>query len=82
MKKKTIIDIGMIILAPVLMAYSMAGEMLHEFVGITMFALFICHHVLNRKWFASLRKGKWNVIRRLNTVIDFLILLLMLIMMT
>lgn len=81
MKKKTIIDIGMIILAPVLMAYSMAGEMLHELIGITMFALFICHHVMNRKWFTSLRKGKWNAIRRLNTVVDFLILLLMLVMM-
>ena len=81
MKKRTIIDMGMIILAPILMAYSMAGEMLHEFIGITMFILFICHHVLNRKWLTTLRKGKWNAVRSLNTVLDFLILLLMLIMM-
>ena len=81
MKKKTIIDIAMIVLAPILMSYSMAGEMLHEFIGITMFVLFICHHVLNRKWLITLRKGTWNATRRLNTVLDFLILLLMLIMM-
>ncbi len=71
----------MVILVPMLMAYSMIGETLHEFLGIIMFVLFICHHLVNRKWFRSLGYGKWNAVRRLNTIIDLTMLVLMVIMM-
>ena len=81
MNKRILTDICMIVLAPVLMAYSMVGETIHEFIGLTMFVLFVSHHILNRKWLLSLRKGKWNTLRSLNTVIDSIILVLMLIMM-
>ena len=52
MKKKNvkiIIDILMIAALPVLMAYSLVGETLHEIVGTGMLVLFITHHILNRK---------------------------------
>lgn len=81
MKKRRLIDIGMIVLVPMLMAYSMVGEKLHEFLGITMFVLFICHHIVNRNWLRSLGKGKWNAIRRLNTILDLAMLVLMVLMM-
>ena len=40
-------DVGMTGLLPLLMAYSLIGEAVHEWMGIFMFLLFILHHVLN-----------------------------------
>ena len=41
MKKKLriVIDIGMVLLLPLLMAYSLVGEAAHEYLGIGMFLL-------------------------------------------
>ena len=49
MKKKLriVIDSGMVLLLPLLMAYSLVGEAAHEYLGIGMFLLFISHHILN-----------------------------------
>ena len=44
MKKKhirTVVDMAMIVLLPMLMAYSLIGEKLHEIIGTILFALFI-----------------------------------------
>ena len=43
---KNILDILMIAALPVLMAYSLVGETLHECIGTAMLALFIAHHIL------------------------------------
>ena len=63
---------------PVLMAYSLAGEMLHEIVGTVMLALFIAHHILNRKATAAMFKGKQTSVRILNTVVNLLLFAIML----
>lgn len=81
MKKKMIVDIAMTVLLPCLMAYSLISETLHEFGGLAMFALFITHHVLNRGWFASLRRGRYDALRTVNTALDLMLLLDMLCMM-
>ena len=57
-KARMIIDILMVMLLPLLMAYSLIGENIHEVLGVCMFALFIAHHVINRKWWTGLFKGK------------------------
>lgn len=67
---RMIIDILMVIILPLLMAYSLVGENYHEVIGICMFTLFIAHHVMNRKWWTGLLKGKYNAIRTLNTAIN------------
>ena len=41
-------DALMVLLLPLLMAYSLVGETAHELLGLTMFALFVCHHLLHR----------------------------------
>ncbi|MBR5338780.1 MAG: DUF4405 domain-containing protein [Lachnospiraceae bacterium] len=74
---RLIIDIGMTLLLPLLMAYSLIGEMFHEIVGTLIFILFIIHHVLNRKWFGSLFKGKYTVGRVFRTVINILLFMFM-----
>ena len=63
---------------PVLMAYSLAGEMLHEIVGTTMLVLFITHHILNRKATTAMFKGKQTSVRILNTVVNLLLFAIML----
>ena len=62
MKKRIqlIIDITMAVLLPLLMAYSLIGEAFHEVVGTAIFVLFIVHHILNRKWYGALFKGKYT----------------------
>ena len=67
---KLIIDTLMAVLMPMLMAYSLIGENNHEIIGICIFVIFIVHHVLNRKWWTSLFKGKYNAVRVLNTVVN------------
>ena len=64
----------MAILLPPLMAYSLLGEIAHEWLGIAMSALFILHHVLNRKWYGGLCKGRYSAVRLLGTVTDLLLL--------
>lgn len=79
MQKRTrlIIDVGMTLLLPLLMAYSLIGEMFHEIVGTLIFILFIIHHVLNRKWSASLFKGKYSAGRIFRTVVNVLLFVFM-----
>ena len=75
---KTILDVVMTGALPVLMAYSLAGEMLHEIVGTTMLVLFITHHSLNRKATTAMFKGKQTPVRILNTVVNLLLFAIML----
>lgn len=74
MTKKRILDICMTVLMLFLMAYQVTGEELHEWIGIGMTVLIICHQVLNRRWYASLFKGKYNPYRVLTVCVDILLL--------
>ncbi|MBR1744105.1 MAG: hypothetical protein IJ733_20035 [Lachnospiraceae bacterium] len=58
-KVKMVIDILMTILLFILMAYHYIGQMWHEISGTVMFLLFVFHHVMNRKWYLAIGKGKY-----------------------
>ena len=77
-KIRIIIDISMTVLLPLLMAYSLIGETFHEVVGTLIFVLFIVHHIINRKWYGALFKGKYNTRRIFQTALDMLLLVFML----
>ena len=80
MKKQNIriiIDVAMAISLPVLMAYSLVGEELHEVIGSLMMVLFIIHHFLNRKWFLTLNRGKYNRQRIFHTASNAVLFVLM-----
>ena len=79
MKKKIriVVDILMTVLLPLLMAYSLIGELFHEIIGTVIFVLFIVHHILNRKWYATLFKGKYTARRAFQTALDYLLLIVM-----
>lgn len=82
MPKKQIIQISTDILMTgallLLMSYGLLGEAAHEWVGMGVFALFILHHVLNRRWLRNLTRGRYTPYRILQTVLVLLVLLTML----
>lgn len=71
------IDLAMTAMLPILMAYALVGEAVHEWVGISMFILFILHHILNYRWHQNLLKGRYSGIRIIGTVINILIFVIM-----
>ena len=75
---KIVTDIAMTVILLLLMAYSLVGEKAHEWLGISMFVLFILHHVLNNKWSRSVFKGKYAPYRVLQTTFVVLALASML----
>lgn len=80
MKKKLriAIDSGMVLLLPLLMAYSMVGEATHEYLGIGMFLLFIVHHILNIAWWKNMFHGRYTLLRIVGTTVNFVLAIIML----
>ncbi len=81
-KVKIIIDLLMTVGLFLLMGMRLTGQMWHEITGTAIFVLYILHHILNRVWIKSVLKGKYTAYRVLQTVINVLlgigVLLLML----
>ena len=83
MKKKTvktILDILMTLALPVLMAYSLVGETLHEIVGSAMLVIFITHHILNRKATVAMFKGRQTPARIVNTALNIILFAVMILL--
>lgn len=78
MAVKICIDIGMTVGLLFLMAYELIGQAAHEWLGIGMFVLFIAHHILNRRWWGRLAKGRYTLFRLWQTLLVFLALASML----
>ena len=57
-KTNRAVDLLMLLLMPLLMAYSLIGEELHEVIGTVILLLFIVHHILHIKWWKAVPKGK------------------------
>ena len=73
-KLKIIADIAMIALLPFLMAYSLIGETLHEWLGTVMLLFLLLHHTLNYRRIA-IGKGRCTIRRIIGTALDMLLLL-------
>lgn len=71
------LDMAMTILLPLLMAYELIGEATHEWIGISMFILFVFHHILNWRWHRNLTKGRYSGQRILGTAVNALLLIIM-----
>ncbi len=67
----------MVLLLPLLMAYSLIGEAFHEVAGTLMLALFILHHWMNRAWWKNLFKGQYSPQRVFQTALNLLLLIFM-----
>lgn len=76
-KKQTLrhlVDLAMTLLVLALMAYSVTGQEVHEWMGVGMFLLFLLHHGLNIAWLRSLTKGRYTPLRVLQAALVFLLL--------
>lgn len=69
----------MVLLLPLLMAYSLIGEAFHEVAGTSMFLLFLAHHWLNRAWLKNLSRGKYTALRIFQTCLNLLLLVFMIV---
>ncbi len=69
----------MVLLLPLLMAYSLIGEAFHEVAGTSMFLLFLAHHWLNRAWLKNLFRGKYTALRIFQTCLNLLLLVFMIV---
>ena len=74
-KVKTVIDLVLIFVLPILMGYSLVSELYHEIIGISGGVLYAVHIVLNRKWFVSLFKGNYTVRRVVTLIVNLLLML-------
>ena len=77
MSAKTKIKLGIDVLMTLCLlfvtGYQFWGEVAHEWVGAGMFVLFIAHHILNRKWYQNLFRGKYSAARIFMLCIDILV---------
>ena len=71
---KRIVDGVLTVLLLFLMAYQVTGDVLHECLGIGMTVTLILHHILNRKWYKALFKGKYSPYRIIMTAVNTLML--------
>ena len=72
---KHTVDVLLTALLLCLMSYQVTGEALHEWCGVAMSAAMIVHHVLNRKWYGALFRGKYPALRAVMTAVNMLLLL-------
>lgn len=70
---KILIDVVMTLLLFAVMAYPMTGEALHKWLGISLFLLFLVHHILNVKWYQSVPKGKYTAVRWIHCFINVML---------
>ena len=76
--RKVAVDLLMTVLLLCLMAYQVTGQLLHEVFGAAMLALFLLHHVFNRRWYGALLKGRYTARRIVSTILNFALLAAML----
>ena len=72
---KLCIDIGMLVITLLLMASERTGIVLHMFLGVVLFVLFIIHNILNLPWWAGIGKGTYSRTRRGRTILNVLLLI-------
>lgn len=61
------IALGLVLVA--IMATALVQEEPHEWLGLTLFVLIVCHAIVNRRWIASIFRGRYNAVRILQVVV-------------
>jgi hypothetical protein len=74
---RLIIDFAMTILLLCAYGYRIIGDTVHEWIGISVFALFIAHNILNRQWYKTMFKGTYIPRRIIMTTVNITLLFTM-----
>ena len=72
---KRSVDVIMYVFFLILMGQCVLRGAAHEWIGIAVSVLFVLHNVLNYKWYKALFKGKYTVLRSVQTAVNFLLIL-------
>ncbi len=75
---RRITDAAMTVCLFFLMGFPFFGTTAHMVGGTCFFVLLFFHHWLNRNWAPSLRRGRWNAVRRLQAGANFCLALVIL----
>lgn len=70
---KIAVDLCMTVLLLLLMCYHLLPDAAHEWIGASIFALFLAHNLLNWRWYRNLFRRKYTPVRILQTAINFLL---------
>jgi hypothetical protein len=74
---RILLDLAMTILLLCAFAYRITGDAAHEWIGVSVFVLFIVHNIINRKWYKNIFKGAYSMRRITMTIINLLLALTM-----
>ncbi len=74
-KLRVIIDVLMPFILIFLMGFMITGDFLHEVIGTIMIMLWVVHNYLIRRWYMTLTKGHYTLLRTINTMMNFLLLI-------
>lgn len=74
-KIKIITDCAMTVFLPILMAYSLVGEALHEWIGTMMLLFLVIHHILNIH-----KPSVKSPVACMNTALNFILFILLLLL--
>ncbi len=72
---KRIVDVVLTVLLLFIMAFQVTGDVLHEWLGIGMTVTLVLHHILNRRWYSAIFKGRYSPYRVAMTAVNTLLLL-------
>lgn len=72
---KLILDIVMYLLFMLLMGYHLTSEAAHKYFGIVLLICFVIHNTLNYRWYKVLLKGKYTIIRSIQTVVNLMLII-------
>ncbi|MBP3884255.1 MAG: DUF4405 domain-containing protein [Olsenella sp.] len=68
-RAKVAIDVAMAAVLAAVMATALVQEVPHERLGVALFVLMVAHAILNRRWLASVFRGRYGVVRVLQVVV-------------
>lgn len=77
---KNLVDMALFLLFVFCMGIHLWSTLAHEIAGTAMLILLVAHNILNRKWYSSLSKGRYNAMRILLSVLVVLVLAVFLLM--
>ena len=75
MMKRIALDIFLLLLFLLEMSFQFLSVLVHEILGVILFAAVLGHLFWNRRWFLVLFQGKWNAMRFLSFFVNLGLLL-------
>ncbi len=70
MLARRIVDVLMTVLLLLLMSLQITEQEGHEYIGMVMVLVVIIHQYLNRKWFSTILKGRYGIVRVLSLAVN------------